>query len=624
MRILLKVILILVLVVILSTTAAVLIFYYSPGLQKKIVQGALDSNVEGTATVETVRFRLHGTEIRGLEVRAGEEGLRLQSMVVKVSVPSLFGDRPVIESFVMEGLEVNVSNGGSDLMTAFSKKSPPIQAGESQPRAPAAAPLTKLPGLPIDIHDLAIEGIIHLPDNQRLDLTLSATDLVLGEAGTLSLAVNLKESLSKGPPKEISVNFEGSLAQDMEGMIQNLNLAGSIDIREFRPPNYSGAALSLSMSPILKLEDEDKRLLFSTPVRLTGPSGSPTNGSFTVSLSGIDSPLIQFDADLDVEEIRVDEWQPLVDSFSRDETTAEPDRDPDTAPPWSRLDGILRAQIGRLVMGQNTFSGIGAVVQVENGQTLTAQLDADSGGSPISLKAGVRFDETRADEPYSLEGNLAVKGLDVEPFLRTQNSRQPVLLEGIFNVDGQFQSEAPNLALFVEKLTGEMTLEAASDGVFRPLGENTAVASGVSGLLGALTGSVKELDWVREVVNQLKEIPYSEMRFQMEREASLDWRLHDLDLVSRETRIKGSGLIEHEASMDFMRMPIDLEFQLFAKGRLAEALRAGNQLRSREPDAKGFYPGPPLPIRGSLAQPKSLFVNTLMDSGKSLLPGLLD
>lgn len=154
------------------------------------------------------------------------------------------------------------------------------------------------------------------------------------------------------------------------------------------------------------------------------------------------------------------------------------------------------------------------------------------------------------------------------------------------------------------------------------MGERTGVADSASGLIGALTGGMRELRWIQLVIDQLKEIPYQRMVFQFAREENFDFVLHNLDLISRETRIRGSGRIHHREGVDFTRMPIELPLRIHAKGALADALREGRQLRDGEPDELGFFPGPELPIRGTLANPESLFLNLMMDSAQTLLPGL--
>jgi hypothetical protein len=240
----------------------------------------------------------------------------------------------------------------------------------------------------------------------------------------------------------------------------------------------------------------------------------------------------------------------------------------------------------------------------------------------LQLQAAIDFQAERPERPYVLSGIVDVKEFDVTPFLKDPGSRQPPILEGKFNLSGTFQATAPNPAFLADRMIGSATLQSAGQGRFRPLGDNTSLAGGVSGLLGSLSGSIRELAWVQLVIDQLKEIPYSQMQFEVAREPSLDFVLRNLDLVSRETRIQGQGTIGFSEGVSLLQLPIDMRFQLSAKGRLADALRTGKQLRSEQPDALGFLQGPPLPLKGTLGEPESLLTNILMESGSQLLPGL--
>lgn len=437
----------------------------------------------------------------------------------------------------------------------------------------------------------------------------------LAQVSALSI-VPIKEPLSSG-------RLEGQLAGEFHKG-ERVTANGVLEVRELRPAGYSGRALSLKLDPELEGQPATGKLVFSTPIRLVGPA-SATTGTFATTLDPGADGRQRFDAQLLLDAFSLDEWQPIIASLSAKEPAAPAPRDttPDSESPWSGLEGNAVARINRLQAGGNIVTDITASIRIEAGQTLQAELTGQSGQSPLKSVATVQFQPDRPARPYTLSGLLDVQGLDVAPFLRQPGSNKPLILEGIFNANGTFQSNAPNLSLLAENATGEFLLQSASNGIFRPLGEKTSLATGLSGIIGALAGNRKEVGWVQQVIDQLKEIPFTQMSFRMGREQNLDFFLRELDLISRETRIKGSGIFHYKENAPLLQFPMDLRFELFAKGRLAEALRSGNQLRSEQPDAMGFYPGPPLPMRGSLARPESLLINLLMESGSQLLPGLL-
>jgi hypothetical protein len=428
--------------------------------------------------------------------------------------------------------------------------------------------------------------------------------------------VPIKDPLKSG---QLELRLAG---QFHEG--NQMTAKGVVEVRDLRPAGYTGRPLALKLEPEIEGQAGTEKLVISTPVRLVGPT-TTTSGTLATTLEPGGEERQRLDAQLVLDEFSIDEWQPIMDAFAGEEPAAPAQRDaaPDVKSPWSGFEGQLLARINRLQAAGNFLTNVSARIRVEEGKTVQAELAATSGQSPLKAVGTLGFQPDRPAQPYALTGMLDVQRLDVAPFLKVPGSNKPVLLEGVFNASGTFQSNAPNLAFLADKATGEFVLQSVTNGVFRPLGEKTSLATGVSGILGALAGNRKEVGWVQQVIDQLKEIPFTQMTFRVGREKNLDLFLRDLDLISRETRIKGSGVIQYKENAPLIQFPMDMRFELFAKGRLAEALRAGNQLRSEQPDPMGFYPGPPLPLRGSLAQPESLLINLLMGSGAQLLPGLL-
>jgi hypothetical protein len=347
-----------------------------------------------------------------------------------------------------------------------------------------------------------------------------------------------------------------------------------------------------------------------------------TRANLTASIRHV-AGINEFQSELALDTVSLDHWGPVLAAFGGEEPAAGRDPTPDKAAPWAGLEGTAVLTVGRLVSGANEVTSLRAEAVIDQGRQVRARISGMIGDSPLSGDALVDFNAANPAAPYTLSGKVDLRGLDVTPLFKPQGSRQPGILEGVFNLQGSFHAQAPNLAHIADRASGELTLQSAGNGIFRPLGEQTSTARGISGLLGSLSGSIKELRWVQEVVDQVQEIPYTRMVFHLGRDQNLDLVMRDLDLVSRETRLRGSGRIPHQEGVALAQLPIDIQLNIFAKGRLAEALRTGRQLRSETPDDLGYLPGPPLPIKGTLGKPESLLVSLLMDSAQQLLPGLL-
>ncbi len=597
MKVLLKTLLVLVLAGLVLSFGLAVALVYSPGLQKALLLAAAPQRPGVTVALDRVHLRPGRAELRGLELRAGAESLRLDALELRFSSAELLRRRLRVDAFVVNGLVLDIAaTGGKELGAALGADAAG-ERGKPAPPAPAAPPRDPLAQARelrgrASIDGVALEAAVLLPEGVRLDMVLKGGGIRAGESGELRAELAAARAAAPLAAGSFLVRVD---ATDREWML-HYTATGSADLRAISQLAVPGQGQPLS------------------------------TGRLRWEAAGKMAERHRIEAEIALDELVAAEWEALLGLLPEEEAPAAKDTRPDAAPPWAGLEGRILARIDRLQVGAETIADARAELRIEDGRRVRATLGAVGGGAPLRADAVLDFDDSRPDLPYALAGSLDVRGLDVTPFLRPPDPRKPGILEGAFNVRGQFQARAPNLALLGERAAGEFVLESSRGGVFRPLGERTAAAQGISGLIGGLAGGVRQLRWIQEVVDQVQEIPYTRVSFRMGREPSLDWFLRDLDLVSREVRIRGGGRLQHVAGAtlaDLAALPVDFQFQLHAKGRLAESLRAGNQLRAETPDELGFLPGPPLPIRGSLAQPESLFVNLLMESAQGLLPGLL-
>lgn len=689
-----KVILAIIAFFVAAAAAILLAFYYSPGLQKKVALGVLQSGFGEESRLDHVSFRLGSLQLRGLHISSGEESLDLEELDARFDFWSLNDEVPEIEAVVIRGLDLDIAaQGGASLAKKFESAE-----GREVSKPAAAETSAEFPGVPVRIGTIDLDGRVKLPGEREIKAAFQLRDLAPGATAPVEARIFIAAHAPGGPYQDAELILKGSLRQSPTGSldrsegefivrlrdapeadwvetrtrtlfegdpqsfslsIEGVDLAalsrlsifnlsrpmasgnldfqlqgrtgeptvveGNLSVTDLRPEGYPDARYTVVIEPEIESRDSSKRIKVSAPIRLSGPT-TVTNATLAADLDASDEEMLRFDATVQADVFNADDWQPLLSILPREEgpdPAQERDPAPDPRPAWAGLDGNLLVELGRLVAAGNVLTDLSLNAVVENGERITLQTAAKSNRTPITASGSLAFLPDRPDTPYRLDGGFRVESLDVTPFLKPPQSGQPAMLEGIFDVAGDFQSTAPNPAFIPDFLTGSLQLNSAGAGIFRPLGENTSMAQGVSGLLGAFTGSVKELGWVQMVVDQLEEIPYRQMTFKLSRDENLDLVLKDLDLVSRETRIRGGGTIRYQEGVDLLSLPMDLQFQLFAKGRLAEALRTGGQLRSSQPDDLGFLPGPPLPVRGSLAQPESMLMNLLMEGGSQLLPGLL-
>jgi hypothetical protein len=460
---------------------------------------------------------------------------------------------------------------------------------------------------------------LRFPDQQVEVETLEARiDLLrlLGEQPFISsLRASGEAQLPDLPPVEFEVNFEETNS-GAEGPF-----SGEVEIVSRMQGVAPTEVYTFRITPGITFDLATRSASLAGPFRLSGPE-SESNGTVTGKLDFADPAMLQFDLEVEADRIAAEELQPLLLLVSTEDAGTARDPQPDKSPPWENLEGQVTVRLGMLEVGMNRFSNLMVQATIEDGRKLSLETSGMSGSAPLKLDAVVDFQAEETQRPYVMVGDVNVQQFDVTPFLREAAYGRPPILEGAFNLAGSFQATAPNPAFLADRMIGSIRLQSAGRGIFRPLGENTAMAGGVAGLLGSLTGSIRELAWIQQVLDQLKEIPYTRMEFEVSRTPKLDFALKGLDLVSRETRIQGEGSLDYMQGLSLLHMPIDFRFDVSGKGRLAEALRKGNQLLSEEPDSLGFLKGPTFPVKGTLSEPESLLMNILMQSGSQLLPGL--
>ena len=706
-----------------------LTFLYSPGMQKGVLLKVLETRPGLEAGVEEVHFGLSSAQIMGLEIKAGDESLRIERLEARFTTSGLIMTSFKLDELVLDGLLLDISaTGGETLMEAarVNQPEPVVIGGENEP-----APVT----VPVEIGKLMGNGSVRLPQDMVLGFDVKLDNIRPGYAGAIGLDL-LLEATGEGAPvkaaelslsgvlnqtqsgqfdriegqlearllepnstewieaklhprfsgdataftgviKSMTVNkagiqlFEGQLkatgtrsadtpwlvgySADMRsdlarvsslplfaletpltrGLIEarisgqfiegeEATVNGLLQVRSLLPGNYSGRPISVQLEPEVVATFGTDRIEISSSLQAVGPE-TMTTGNLTLAiLPGKDAPY-RFEGAVDIDELKPEEWQFLQASLAttRIDSPVNSDEQAGEAAPWSGIEGEGTLRINRLTIRQGSFDDIVAKVSVGAGKSVRTHLAGQTGEASVEALATLNYDAVNAARPYALAGALKVKGLDVAPFLQSPSTSRPVILEGVFDAQGSYQSSASNLGSLQDALIGKFQLKSAGYGTFRPLGQNTSLATGISSLLGALGGGSNQIGWVQEVINQLKEIPFTRMSFTIGREDNLNLFLRDLDLVSRETRIRGEGNLLYREGASLMQYPMDLRFNLYAKGKLAKALANGNQLTSDKPDELGFYPGPPLPLRGSLAEPESLLINLLMDSGTQFLPGLL-
>jgi hypothetical protein len=296
----------------------------------------------------------------------------------------------------------------------------------------------------------------------------------------------------------------------------------------------------------------------------------------------------------------------------------------DLVPFWGNWEGSLRLSFDKLRTGDQDFNDVGGTFEIEHG---SIELEGGHGELPpkslASVEGTISFDPA-AEKPYSLAGTLApVANLDSALLLPAQPGQDPVI-EGHFTLAGTVTGSGANLDELLGHTQEEFQL-SSSNGIVRLLTTNVAdavpeaaepvsdsldtvgnfVGSTLLGIKGhSIDPSKNKVNKPEEAVlnftNQVAEIGYDKVAVTAVRGADRTIRLLDLEMVSPDAHLKGTGQIAYAKGLPVSQEPLSLDLRLGVKDVSAKLLSSVGLL---SPDKDGLgYPLLNQPVRfgGSL------------------------
>ncbi len=324
--------------------------------------------------------------------------------------------------------------------------------------------------------------------------------------------------------------------------------------------------------------------------------------------------LLSFDGKIASNRIHAQDFQALAVLAPAGPASSPPASDPGPAQPAAKdLEPFWHGYAGRISVDLKSvlYGAAYAVTGIQGSFEANARrigIDSLQGkfkANAFKISGEIAYDGSQA-RPYALAGLVDVPGFDLGAFLKAADPGEPPAIETKVAIDANLQGNGTNLPDLESNIYGKFKV-SGSKGVLRALGKKGGVAtapSTVLGILGAVQGS-DTTTAVGQVLGELNPMQFDQFQAEVERGPDLNLKLTQLDFISPDKHLTGTGTISHEAGIPIADQPLRLQLQLAAKDPLAVPLnRLG--LLSGNQDSQGYTTmSSPFTITGTLAKPNS-------------------
>ncbi len=366
--------------------------------------------------------------------------------------------------------------------------------------------------------------------------------------------------------------------------------------------------------------DENGTVSFKAPVHFaSGPSVSDLSleGS-----SGRDSGGPWIDVSLMSASAAPEHLRMLAAPFLPSSSAAARDR----TPFWGDWTGRVSISLDHVRTEGGELADVGGVFTLDHG---SIQLEGGRGGpaghSLTNMTGTLGFDAA-AEYPYILKAGVAPTKEEAASILPAPHPGIDPVFEGRFTVERTFTGKGTSLADLVARTQEEFRL-ASSSGIVRilkadvadslqeaptPKGEDTlaTVGSVVGSVMGARrnvldSGKTKlspTTEAVLDLTYQVAEIGYDSVKITAFKASDGVIRIAEIDMVSPEVRLRGTGQIAAAKGIALADQAIALDLQLGAQGKTEELLKKAGLLTGRKDELGYSAFGQNVHLGGTLAQ----------------------
>lgn len=307
-----------------------------------------------------------------------------------------------------------------------------------------------------------------------------------------------------------------------------------------------------------------------------------------------DDPYWRLSGTLSGVQIKVDDLAVLGVFFTAVSDPSDP------VPAWGGLRGRLGLKFERIEIQPGiAMESLTAVVEFADDHVGIRDFDSAIGGGTFTGNATLGFDPG-LDEPYDLDGSWKGRGIQLERL--GPSAMNSAVIEGRFDLDLSVQGKATDPGSIADGMSGAARIHGGP-GVCRGLGDHARSASSLAGILGALLQS-ENLRAVSELADVLAEIDYDTIEMEATQSAGEGLEVSRMLLQGPQVKLYGRGRVTGLDPAEFMMSPMWFEFNLGAKGRLADLLEVVDLVSEDKRDWEGYaFMSEPFTVRGTPEDP---------------------
>ncbi|MGF1448296.1 MAG: hypothetical protein ACFB20_02640 [Opitutales bacterium] len=406
-----------------------------------------------------------------------------------------------------------------------------------------------------------------------------------------------------------------------------------------------------------------ERFEATAPLRIRTTAGSTTEGTLTLEgrLGGTKETLVGV---VDGQRFSLDDVNLLLRPFIRENDASPPERrlpglEPRTPPepvapvadtaepsaewaPWVAALGFdpKKAEVDlSLKLSEAIFSGYqfndldGRLTQTwERLLVYFSAMNVEGGRALIQLAAD--FDAARPD-PLAFTLKSDVAEFDPPAIVQSRSfdqrrgeSVKKPLLDGLLSVDANLQGSGADFGDAFEQFQGSFLFESKAGTLNGLAGSNEQIQPILEIINNPLAGfalaqlgdQVKEVRGLLQVLTFLNELPYDDVRVEVNRDADFKTTIQDFRIESRAVKVAlvRPGTIGNVEGKSLLQQPLDIPLQFWARGDIAGTL--DNLRLMGPPEADGYFPlVRPFQIGGSLSSVESNLMQILLQPALGLL-----
>jgi hypothetical protein len=261
----------------------------------------------------------------------------------------------------------------------------------------------------------------------------------------------------------------------------------------------------------------------------------------------------------------------------------------DPRPFWARIGGKLDVDLKQITVSREyVVSGLHGNATITTTHLGLNSLEGQLKENPFKLSATMEFDGSKP-QPYTLASAADFSNVDIGEILRAANPGEKPQLETKVTVSAKLDAQGATITDTLQHAYGKFDV-SGSQGVLRALAKRGGKAvTGVSTLLG-LAGAAQNSEGtvaLGELTQKLAELPFDKFVMHAERGTDLNLKVTQLDFLSADTHVSGSGMIVNQPGVPIQNQSMQFTIQIAGKDSMGLLMQRARILGDQT-DALGY------------------------------------